>query len=259
MNAQMRRIDLLCKLFGPLSIALIDGVSTKAAIIFNFAMNVASVVIEYFAIAEVYYRVPELQQPKSRIGGADETRESSQELESRLAHNWRHVRTTVKKSIADFGFHFHHRAFLPSIAGAFLYLTVLSFGGQMVTYLLSAGYSAPHVGIARTLSVSFEIVATWVAPWYMKKIGPVRAGLWSSSWQVTMLVAGSVVFCVFEDFPVVSASGLVIGTALSRVGLRSFDLCTQIIVQEVRSFKKPLSSSSAVIRLTVKPRLGCRS
>jgi len=49
----MRRIDLICKLIGPLFIALIDGISTEVAIIINFLMNVASVLVEYFAIARV--------------------------------------------------------------------------------------------------------------------------------------------------------------------------------------------------------------
>jgi hypothetical protein len=49
----MRRIDLMCKLIAPLFIALIDGISTELAIIVNFTMNVASVVVEYFAIARV--------------------------------------------------------------------------------------------------------------------------------------------------------------------------------------------------------------
>lgn len=49
----MRRIDLFCKLVAPLAIALVDGVSTKAAILFTLASNVISVMIEYFAIARV--------------------------------------------------------------------------------------------------------------------------------------------------------------------------------------------------------------
>jgi solute carrier family 40 (iron-regulated transporter), member 1 len=49
----MRRIDLICKLLGPLFIALVDGISTEVAIIVNFGMNVLSVGIEYFAIAKV--------------------------------------------------------------------------------------------------------------------------------------------------------------------------------------------------------------
>lgn len=55
-NAQMRRIDLICKLMGPLFIALIDGISTEVAILVNLGMNVASVVVEYFAIAKVRLR-----------------------------------------------------------------------------------------------------------------------------------------------------------------------------------------------------------
>lgn len=49
----MRRIDLTCKLIGPLFIALIDGMSTEAAILVNLGMNVVSVAVEYFAIAQV--------------------------------------------------------------------------------------------------------------------------------------------------------------------------------------------------------------
>ena len=236
----MRRIDLLCKLLGPLFIALIDGISTEVAIIVNLAMNVASVIIEYFAIARVYYEVKQLQQSKKKPRAERAEAELSQKPESRFMHNWRHVQTVIKKSALDFNFHFKHRAFLPSIAGALLYLTVLNFAGQMVTYLLLAGYSAIHVGIARTLSVAFEVLATWVAPWLMSKIGPVRAGLWLSSWQVIMLIAGIAVFWVFFNKPIISASGIVGGTILSRVGLRGFDLCTQIIVQEVNSSEKSL-------------------
>lgn len=89
----MRRIDLLCKLFSPLLIALIDGVSTEVAIIVNFAMNVASIVIEYLAIAEVYYRVSELQRPKLKPREANNAPEPSQEPGSRVAHNWRHAKS----------------------------------------------------------------------------------------------------------------------------------------------------------------------
>jgi len=53
LNARMRRIDLVCKLAGPLFIALIDGASTKIAIFVTIGINVMSVPIEYFAIAQV--------------------------------------------------------------------------------------------------------------------------------------------------------------------------------------------------------------
>lgn len=53
LNARMRRIDLICKLGGPLFIALIQGASTKVAILITLGLNAFSVVIEYFAIAGV--------------------------------------------------------------------------------------------------------------------------------------------------------------------------------------------------------------
>ena len=53
LNARMRRIDLVCKLAGPLFIALIDGASTKLAIFITIGINALSVPIEYFAIAQV--------------------------------------------------------------------------------------------------------------------------------------------------------------------------------------------------------------
>lgn len=132
--------------------------------------------------------------------------------------------------------YFRHPAFLPSFACALLYLTVLSFSGQMVTYLLSTGYTSTQVAIARTLSVCFEVLATWVAPWLMEKIGPVRAGLWFASWQSGCLFVGISVFWAFSNKAMISASGLVGGTILSRIGLWGFDLCSQILVQGVSCF-----------------------
>jgi solute carrier family 40 (iron-regulated transporter), member 1 len=49
----MRRIDLFCKLVGPLVIAVVDGFSTTVAILFVLGLNVTSVVVEYYAIARV--------------------------------------------------------------------------------------------------------------------------------------------------------------------------------------------------------------
>ncbi|KAH7125875.1 iron transporter [Dactylonectria macrodidyma] len=232
LNAQMRRIDLLCKLLGPLCIALVDGFSTEAAIITNFSMNVASVVVEYFAIAWIYYEVPTLQENRTRPGVEQSDVSSTPRLTDILSTLCLKTRRTLCRFFADFGFYFQHRAFLPSIAGALLYLTVLSFSGQMITYLVSSGYTTIQIAIARTLSVAFEVLATWVAPWLIGRIGPVRAGLWMSNCQVIPLIAGITVFGLFTGNSIISASGLVVGTIVSRVGLRGFDLCMQVIVQE---------------------------
>ena len=128
-------------------------------------------------------------------------------------------------------FYLKHKACRPSFSGALLYLTVLSFAGQMVTYLLASGYNSFQVAVARIISVLFEISATWLAPFAMARIGPVRSGIWFINWQMVCLAGGVAVFWTFQS-PLVAASGLVTGTILSRVGLWGFDLSAQMIVQE---------------------------
>ena len=129
-------------------------------------------------------------------------------------------------------FYLQHRVFLPSFALALLYLSVLSFEGQMVTYLISAGYTSFLIALVRTLSVTFELSATWIAPRAMKRIGPARAGMWFLIWQMVWLGA-SISFFWAQSVPIIAASGLAAGTILSRIGLWGYDLCAQFIVQEV--------------------------
>lgn len=103
----------------------------------------------------------------------------------------------------------------------------------MVTYLISAGYNSFHIALVRTLSVMFELSATWIAPRLMKRITPARAGMWFLSWQMLWLGA-AVTFFWAEPVSLAAASGLAAGTILSRVGLWGYDLCAQSIIQEVR-------------------------
>lgn len=107
----------------------------------------------------------------------------------------------------------------------------------MITYLISVGYTSYQVGVARVGSTIFEISATWAAPYMMKKIGVVRAGIWSLSWQMACL-AGALgwYFSNFEGMgtnSIFAATGLAVGVALSRIGLWGYDLSAQNIIQDV--------------------------
>lgn len=239
----MRRIDLICKLLGPFFIGIMDGISTETAILINLAMNCISVVFEYFSIAkvcdpgtsfaissshhQVYKQVPELQLPK--LIPPQDDQNAGQPRRSLIQS----ISKGVGKLRKDLGFYFKHPALIPSFSGALLYCTVLSFSGVMVTYLLSCGYTSAQISLARAVSVAFEVLATWVGPWTMTKIGPVRAGLWFSTWQLSCLALGVSVFWIYADNPLISTLGLVGGSILSRIGLWGFDLSTQIIIQEV--------------------------
>lgn len=68
MNARMRRIDLFCKLMGPLTISLVALASTLIAIRVTLAMNVASVLVEYICIAQVS-RFPTLVDSNTHFAG----------------------------------------------------------------------------------------------------------------------------------------------------------------------------------------------
>jgi iron-regulated transporter 1 len=216
LNSQMRRIDLFCKLIGPLSIALVAGFSTNMAIIVTFSMTASSVFVEYYAIARVYYQVDDLQ---------------SRPIPSPTSHlsNSTPASSTFRSCIS----YLQHPAFLPSFSLSLLYLTVLTFGGQMVTYLLSVGFSSISIGLLRTVSTIFELSSTWLAPKAMRKIGAIRCGIWFLNWQIVWVMLAVVMLWIDipQEYAVV---GLLAGTIASRVGLWGFDLSAQVIVQEVR-------------------------
>lgn len=140
--------------------------------------------------------------------------------------------SSIRSNLSNFLLYFRHRAFLPSIALSLLYFTVLSFAGQMVTYLLSVGYNSTQIGSIRTVSVAFEVSATWLGPMLMARIGVIRAGLWSISWQILCIMTAVVLFLAVQQ-PFVAAFGLITGVVGSRLGLWVFDLCVQNIIQEV--------------------------
>ncbi|TWU73407.1 hypothetical protein ED733_003560 [Metarhizium rileyi] len=106
-----------------------DGYSSQVAIVVNFGMNAAFVIIEYFAIARVYDEVPQLQEAKMRQPELHAT-QSTEARNGIVSTDWQKWTGIVKKSGQDFYFFLDHRAFLPYIAGAVLYLTVLSFAGR---------------------------------------------------------------------------------------------------------------------------------
>ncbi|TAQ83486.1 hypothetical protein B7494_g8193 [Chlorociboria aeruginascens] len=244
LNARMRRIDLFCKLFGPLTISLIDGASTIVAIFVTLAMTSTSVVVEYFTIAAVFRMVPALQRTttENSFTAAEDNPERLQ-----LANETNRVSL---RGIIDFAlsatsnllplnsipYYFQHPAFLPSISLSLLYLTVLSFSGQMITFLLAIGYTSYAVGAARAVSTIFELSATWIAPKVQQHIGAVRGGIWFLTWQMIWLAVGLAWFFASDESltgnKIFAASGLVGAIILSRVGLWSFDLCAQSIVQE---------------------------
>nr|POE47804.1 solute carrier family 40 member 2 [Quercus suber] len=218
LNSRMRRIDLFCKLAGPLAISLLGAVSLRAAIAATGIMTVLSIGIEYFAVAKVYQAVPALHTLRIM---------RQTQIPPLQARAWDQFRAFMSGTIT----YFQHPAFLPSFALALLYLTVLSFAGQMITYLLSLGVSPTALGILRGVAAIFEMSATWVAPKIMERIGPIRAGIWFLNFQF-FCVSIACLFLWVDVSPRTAAVGLVCAVVASRIGLWGFDLSAQIIIQE---------------------------
>ncbi|KAE8377340.1 hypothetical protein BDV26DRAFT_281959 [Aspergillus bertholletiae] len=66
----------------------------------------------------------------------------------------------------------------------------------------------------------------------MNKIGPIRSGLWFLNWQFGCLAAAVAAFAFLDNNSQFVAVSLIVGVALSRIGLWGFDLSVQFLVQE---------------------------
>jgi len=67
----------------------------------------------------------------------------------------------------------------------------------------------------------------------MSCIGPVRAGIWSQSWLLACVSFVVGILWSTPSTPTPLATGLfVAGVIVSRIGIWSFDLCAQIIIQD---------------------------
>lgn len=226
LNSAMRRIDLACKLIAPVGIGLLDGYSTRIAILVVFGQNAISVLVEYFAIAQVYKAVPALAH------GKDLEVETRHDNEPSSAPSPRSILTTMAKTFRPYKEYVQNPAFLASFSLSLLYLTVLSFASQMTTYLLTLGFTSTHVSIMRLVSVILELSATCAAPWLMHKIGAVRSGLWFINEQLISIALAVSLFSLANDKTKIAGGALVLGVCLSRLGLWGFDLSVQYLVQE---------------------------
>ncbi|KIX02339.1 uncharacterized protein Z518_08280 [Rhinocladiella mackenziei CBS 650.93] len=238
LNAQMRRIDLFCKLVAPLAIALLHGWSANLAAWTTLVTNTLSSAIEYLLVARVFGKVPALGE---RGPSSQPERTNQDEIELETSHRSSPYQTSsfsrsVMSILTPLRTYMRQAAFLPSLALSALYLTVLSFSGQMTTFLLAIPQpriTSTTVGILRTISTVSEISSTFVAPRLMSKIGPIRAGIWCLSWQA--LCSSSAVGLLWTGFstsPQTIVPIFILDVILSRLGLWSFDLCAQLIIQE---------------------------
>jgi iron-regulated transporter 1 len=234
LNANMRRIDLACKLSAPVLISFVQSYSTELAIVSVLAMNCASVLVEYFAIYQAYSAIPELA---TRYAPVEDLEPSENPNASQKGDQSKSNASSLTAAFKPWISYVRSPVFLPSLSLSLLYLTVLSVGVQYQTYMLSIGFSAIEVSLFRLAAGISEILATFLTPALMKRAGGIRTGLWSINWQLLSLFAGLGAFVSFPGNYKIMGVGLSVGIILSRLGLWGVDLAVQDIVQEVNCWR----------------------
>ncbi|KAL3617434.1 hypothetical protein CASFOL_037755 [Castilleja foliolosa] len=219
MNSIIRRIDLVCKLFAPVvSGFIISFVSLTASAIAIALWNILSVFLQYWLLMSVYNGIPQLKETRKR-NIFSEINESEEQLEKRTVID----RVLNAPYITAWRLYIKQdQVVLPGLALALLYFTILSFGTLMTAALEWQGIPAYVIGMARGISATVGIGATFLYPVLQSRISTLRTGLWSiwSQWTCLLLCVAS----VFVNGKLLSAYLLMSGVALSRLGLWMFDL-----------------------------------
>lgn len=203
-NAVIRRIDLISKMLAPIFISFI--IDSNYGLISIIIFNITGLMIEMVYTRQIFHftlfeeRHPMIPDIKLR--------------------SWY---VTWKIYITD-------NSFYASIPCAFLYLTVISFSGSMMSYLKWAGYSDIMIAVIRSLTIVMGIMATHIQPWYLSKVGTPRSALHFIWFEVTMMLF--VLISFYTPLSHYSMFMLVIGFSLSRIGLWGFDLSQTQIMQE---------------------------
>ena len=217
LNATMRRIDLICKLFAPVAISVLISASSsvRLGVLTVAGMSTTSWGIEVWCARNVWNGCPQLRRKQ---GNTSQTREALGSepsispaigltgIKATLWTQWNHLRQ-----------YFSINIWIPSLSLAILHLSVLSYAATFLTFLLSSGFSLMFVTIARALSSVVEVSSTIATPYSIRKLsnasklagvgsddealltndvqerrrhlaGLERTGLWGICWQISCLV-----------------------------------------------------------------------
>lgn len=175
LNTYMRRIDLLCKLLAPLWTSLL---TTAASYTFTvaFLMGFAGLTLafELWWIQVVFHKFPILAESDKLVKRSEGPAEPA--VPATNANRYKDRILTLQRDWTEFA---KMPVFASSAAISLLYLTVLSFDGNMLAYLKSRNYSDAFIAGQRVVCVVTGLLGTIVMPWLERKVGLTRAGAWS--------------------------------------------------------------------------------
>eukprot|EP00299_Pterocystis_sp_00344_P002337 c1262_g1_i1.p1 GENE.c1262_g1_i1~~c1262_g1_i1.p1 ORF type:complete len:547 (+),score=113.14 c1262_g1_i1:237-1877(+) len=265
-NSQLRQIDLICALAAPaLAGAIMSAESVAFTALAIVVWNIVAVLIEYIAMKRIYDEVPELAVRTAPIVAVDPESsvhvltESSPPTSATTPLSKSKSRVTAIENIpsqeatsAAQGLPLHRNPIIAkfqkipfissvrlylsqpiapaAIALAILYLTVLNFGGVMITYASNRGMAPFAIGLVRAVASLFGLFGSFVFPRMAKRFGLVRAGqIGLISQLITLLIALVSVWIIDDTTSLVLLN---VGVVLSRSGLWQFDLAANQLLQE---------------------------
>lgn len=205
-NTTMRRLDLIMEVSVPVMAGAILLLSPPAFPLFGFYLivlwNLVSFIPEYLILRGVYRSSPHLDQKNSSFVPA---------------------KSICKNFKAGWDLYRHHPLFLLMVANSCLWLSALSPHGVLLTAFLKDGwsYTEASVGIFRSLGAAVGVLATYVFPLVIARLGFYRGALSFISMQFVTLFVSLIFFLEGSPLSQLMFLGLML---VSRIGMYGFTL-----------------------------------
>lgn len=158
---------------GPLFVSLLaTAASSIFATAFLLGFSLFTMIFEFWWIQIVYKISPSLK--------LEEDLRYSKMVESPVSKKFSlNPLPSLRQLQVDYVDFVQSPVFLSSLAISLLYLTVLSFDGTLLAYLISHGWSAAVLAGIRGANVVMGLLGTVVMPFLEKRVGLIRTGSWS--------------------------------------------------------------------------------
>ena len=218
-NAMLKRIDLFSNVLAPLFFGLILAFTNSVVgLIFVSIWNLVSMVPEVILVHLIFQSVPALAQKP------EQSRDES-------------PKHPLKALLSGWSIYLTHKVSLTSLAYVLLYITVLSGGVSIISYLNSLGVSPIWIAVFSGVASVMGILSTLVVVPLVSYFGNVLAGQIFLALQLSFLVLSVFSFFFFsEESSPIRIFFFLAGIVLSRCGLWLFDM---VEVQQIQILVEP--------------------
>lgn len=226
----MKRIDLFCKTMAPVMIGSLMTFGPSVGVIIIAMWNTLSLMVEYQLVFQTYKAYPKLASKNEDYVENQQSDDEQTPLIDNAQANSNAAPEEQHVTLLEF---VRHKIFPASLAISLLYLTVLSFGGIMVSYLKMIGYTDYSLGLLRAVAGIAGVASTYILPHLSNKIGIIRSGIWALWFESATLVP--VVISLTAAFGGTTLGSFMLfgGMSISRMGLWAFDIAETILLQQM--------------------------